>query len=261
MTERDEFAYHEMMTHLALCSVRRASHVLIVGGGDGGVVQQILRHYGNELASITIVEIDPAVVQVASQFFPGAAAAFADPRVTVVHMDAAQFLLQQQPQQHYYQVILLDSSDPVGPAASLFSPDFYESMHHALCPTTGGIVCAQAECCWIHLDLIADLLTCCRRDLFDAAAYASTLVPTYPCGQLGFVVAARRRQGSSNNIRVPVRSVPYHADRLRYYSTAVHTAAFVLPRFVEDVLQNDTAEEAAAMMTRDECCFPRCAIQ
>lgn len=224
-----------------------------MGGGDGGILRQLLRHYSAEILSITVVEIDPAVMAVACEHFAGTAAAFADPRVRVVAEDAAQYLRQHNNNDPQYSVILVDSSDPVGPAASLFSPAFYESMYQALEPTH-GLACAQAECIWIHMDLIADVMACCR-DMFATAAYASALVPTYPCGQLGFCVA---RKGSAASLRTPVRSVPERAELLQYYSPAVHRAAFVVPRFVQQRLGEEDEEDTA---DRTDCFLSRCIIQ
>ena len=176
LTERDEFAYHEMMAHLPLCSHSHPRRVLIVGGGDGGILREVCRH--DCVEEIVMVEIDEMVIQVCQTYFAATTAVtFQDPRLTIVHADAASYLENHQP--NYFDIILGDTSDPVGPAATLFQPAFYESMHAAL--RDGGIICMQAECFWIHLSLISDMIACCA-DMFDTAEYATTLVPTYPCG-------------------------------------------------------------------------------
>jgi len=131
----------------------------------------------------------------------------------------------------------------VGPAETLFQPSFYESMYSAL--AYGGIVCMQAECFWIHLDLISDLVACCAQ-IFDFAEYASTMVPTYPCGQIGFILA---RKGRNDSCRRPIRR-PDFLDQLKWYSPEQHRAAFTLPPFVANQLdeyvngdQNDDDEQ------------------
>ena len=180
LTERDEFAFHEMMVHVPLFAHPNPQTICLVGGGDGGCLRELLRH--DTVRRVVLVEIDPVVIEVAKIFFAtstGSTCCWDDDRVEIVHQDAATYLASQS--WNVFDVILSDTSDPVGPAESLFQPSFYESMYRALRPQ--GIVCVQAECFWIHLDLISDLVACCA-DIFETAEYATTMVPTYPCGQL-----------------------------------------------------------------------------
>lgn len=247
MTARDEFAFHEMMVHLPLCSAQAATplRVLIVGGGDGGVLRECVKQYDRQtVESITVVEIDPAVIDVAKRFL-NAAPCFDDDRVTIVHADAAAFLADERQQTtSRYHVIIGDTSDPVGPAESLFQPAFYESMYAALAP--GGLICVQAESFWIHLVLISDLISCCN-DIFDTAEYATTMVPTYPCGQIGFLLARKqlRADRPCPSCRVPVRR-PKHIAKLKWYSPEMHRAAFVLPPFVKEQMEGYTVDEGGA---------------
>lgn len=237
LTERDEFAYHEMMVHVPACSHVCPKSILIVGGGDGGVLREVCRH--ETVERIVLVEIDPLVISVAKKFFHWAAACFDDARVQIVHEDAAQFLADAENNHHNYDIILGDTSDPVGPAESLFQPAFYESMYAAL--NCNGIVCVQAECFWIHLDLISDLSACCC-DIFDLAEYIWTMVPTYPCGQIGFILAWKdqhRKQDVSiqrTTLSRPVRCPNFVKD-LNWYSPEMHQAAFTLPPFVAKRLE------------------------
>jgi spermidine synthase len=249
LTERDEFSYHEIMTHVPLCSHPHPSRVLIVGGGDGGILREVCRH--ESVTEICVVEIDHVVVNVCRRFFgTSTAVCFDDPRVRLVHADAAEFLNgsngsadsdsdnlnTRNSNEGYWDVIVGDTSDPVGPAESLFQPAFYESMYRALRPS--GIVCVQAECFWIHLDLIADLTACCR-DIFDSAEYCSTMVPTYPCGQIGFILASKQVSiRGPSTCRYPVRQPDFVQD-LQWYSPAMHTAAFTLPPFVTRKIDED----------------------
>eukprot|EP00608_Synchroma_pusillum_P012450 CAMPEP_0198442498 /NCGR_PEP_ID=MMETSP1452-20131203/66843_1 /TAXON_ID=1181717 /ORGANISM="Synchroma pusillum, Strain CCMP3072" /LENGTH=155 /DNA_ID=CAMNT_0044163123 /DNA_START=1 /DNA_END=464 /DNA_ORIENTATION=+ len=136
-TERDEFAYQEMITHLPIFAHAGPKKVLIVGGGDGGVLREVCRHQSVE--EITMCEIDDRVVALAREYFPTTmATCFEDPRLTLRFQDAAEFLASEAAQ-GAFDVIICDSSDPVGPAESLFKPEFYESMHRALAP--GGVLC------------------------------------------------------------------------------------------------------------------------
>ena len=141
-----------------------------------------------------------------------------------------------------------DTTDPVcGPAASLFQPAFYESMHAAL--RDGGIICMQAECFWIHLSLISDMIACCA-DIFDTSEYATTLVPSYPCGQIGFLLASKTTQRRS--LRRPLR-IPDFLDDLRWYSPEQHQAAFTLPPFVERQLAPLQGNSAAVQEEEYRC--------
>lgn len=234
-----------MMVHLPLCSHPNPRRILIVGGGDGGVLREVCKH--ESVQHITMVEIDPDVIQVAKQYFHGTAAGFRDERVHIVHADAADFLAQRDDTAaDCYDVILGDTSDPVGPAESLFQPAFYENMFRAL--TDRGIIAVQAECFWIHLDLICDLAACCLDIGFDSAEYATTMVPTYPCGQIGFLIASRGKR----TCQIPVRK-PSFLKGLQWYSPEMHVAAFTLPPFVQrrldqalsDTLNTETLEGVA----------------
>jgi spermidine synthase len=235
MTERDEFAYHEMMVHLPLCSHEKPKRVLIVGGGDGGVLREVCRH--GVVEHITVVEIDPVVIDVATTYF---GALFDDSRVTIVNADAADFL-KRHSDDHRYDIILGDTSDPVGPAESLFQPAFYESM--VACLNDRGIVCVQAECFWIHLDLISDLMACCLDIGFTSAEYATTMVPTYICGQIGFLLASKGRHSCQQPVRTP-SFVP--EGQLKWYSAEMHVAAFTLPPFVKRRLAQEFQQDLIA---------------
>lgn len=178
LTERDECAFHEMMVHLPLFSHPQPKHVLIVGGGDGVCLREVCRH--PEVEKVTLVEIDPIVLHASREHLklvPGELLDGSDSRVEIVHEDAAEFLKADENRDRF-DAILADTLDPIGPAESLFEPEFYEQMHAALKPS--GIMCIQGESFFIHLDLIRDLVAVCR-DLFDSVEYATTMAPSYPC--------------------------------------------------------------------------------
>ena len=148
---------------------------------------------------------------------------FEDPRLTLIFDDAARYL-REEGSQEGYDVIICDSSDPVGPAEVLFRPEFFQSLYNALAP--GGIVTTQGECLWLHLDLISNVLNNVRS-IFTVAKYAFTTIPTYPSGQIGFIVGVK-----ANNVdpSIPSRPVP-SSWNLQYYTSEVHRAAYVLPAF------------------------------
>eukprot|EP00522_Entomoneis_paludosa_P016897 CAMPEP_0172464156 /NCGR_PEP_ID=MMETSP1065-20121228/49535_1 /TAXON_ID=265537 /ORGANISM="Amphiprora paludosa, Strain CCMP125" /LENGTH=380 /DNA_ID=CAMNT_0013220315 /DNA_START=200 /DNA_END=1342 /DNA_ORIENTATION=- len=254
LTERDEFAYHEIMVHVPFFAHPNPKSICVVGGGDGGCLREILRH--STVERVVLVEIDPMVVEVAKEFFAtstGNSKNFDDPRVEIVHQDAATFMGERE---NEFDIILGDTSDPIGPAESLFQPDFYKSMYDALRPS--GIVCVQAECFWIHLDFISDLIACCA-DMFETAEYMSTMVPTYPCGQIGFVVGCKGRVLSC---RTPIHRELEDNEgailkEMKWYSFEQHVAAFTLPPFVQKRLDitceiDPTVIDKTYAMTNDE---------
>ena len=223
------------MAHLPMFSHFNPKKVLIVGGGDGGILKQVCRHSCVE--SITMVEIDPSVIEVAKEFFSkSTAVSFNDPRLHIVHVDAFEYITQTN---ETYDVIIADALDPVGPGETIFQPEFYESMYEAL--NHGGVVCVQGECIWINLDLVSDVVACCN-DIFDYAEYASATVPSFPCGQTGFILA---RKGRNVSCRKPIRlPSPKFMSQLKWYNPTVHEAAFALPEFVKMHLgvEEDTTE-------------------
>lgn len=214
--ENDEFSYQEMITHLPMASHPNPENVLVVGGGDGGVLREVLKH--PSVKSATLVDIDEAVPRVSKEFLPHMAAGFNDPRVTVFIGDGFKFL---EDRKNQFDVIITDSSDPVGPAEALFKKPYFQLLKEAL--KEDGHISTQGECIWLHLPLIKELLAT-TRTLFPAAEYAYTSIPTYPAGTIGFVVCSK---DGSHNLKKPLRKV----QNCRYYNEAVHEASFVLPTF------------------------------
>jgi spermidine synthase len=236
VTERDEFAYQEMIAHLPLFAHVNPQRVLVIGGGDGGVLREVARHAS--VQEIVICELDQAVIDVSKQYLPSLAAGYDDKRVTVHVMDGFKFMHENPGS---FDVIITDSSDPVGPATVLFETPFYKAMHAALKP--GGIVCTQGECMWLHLDLIRPLIQSISI-LYQTVEYAYTTIPTYPSGQIGFIIATKagdgggdggeRISGATVGCKVPVRQPGKDMlEQLRYYTPELHQAAFVLPAFAK----------------------------
>jgi spermidine synthase len=245
LTDRDEAAYQEMIAHLPLYSHANPEHVLIIGGGDGGVIREVVKH--SSVKSITICEIDQVVIDAGKKYFPSVASAWADPRVTLHCGDGAVFLAKPE-NLGKYDVIITDSSDPVGPAASLFESPFYQAMNNAL--KDGGKVCTQAESMWLHLDLISKLVKDSSHT-FANVEYATTQIPTYPAGQIGLLLCSKQTTGKKAPTCVkPARKVTSKdADNFKYYTSALHEAAFVLPRFVQKRVDE---AKATAKAEKDE---------
>lgn len=229
VTERDEFSYQEMIAHIPLYAHPNPKKVLCIGGGDGGVLREVARHEGVE--EIVICEIDKDVIDVSKKYLPKLAQGFDDPRVKVHIYDGAKFM---EEHKDAFDVIITDSSDPVGPASVLFETPFYNSMYG--CLREGGIVCTQGECIWLHLDLIQPLIAAISKT-YTTVEYAYTTLPSYPSGQIGFIVATK---GSRGNCKKPSREPdPATQKVLQYYTPELHQAAFVLPAFAKRAIFSD----------------------
>lgn len=231
LTERDEMSYQEMMAHLPLFAHTKPTDVLIIGGGDGGVLREVVKHECVE--RITHCEIDDGVVEASKAYFPSVACAFGNSKVNLMIGDGVAFA--EAAKDDSWDVIIIDSSDPVGPAEKLFSKEFYVNAHRILKP--GGVLCSQGECLWVHTELIEKMLKE-NGAAFACAEYASIQVPTYPSGQIGAFLARKSSTGADEDpsCRAARRSVPEDMD-LRYYSEEMHKAAFALPAFLQRKLR------------------------
>ncbi|KAF8380072.1 hypothetical protein HHK36_027542 [Tetracentron sinense] len=231
LTEKDECAYQEMIAHLPLCSIPSPKTVLVVGGGDGGVLREISRHSSVEL--IDICEIDEMVINVCKKFFPDLSVGFEDPRVRLHVGDAAEFL--QHAREGMYDAIIVDSSDPVGPAKELVERPFFETTARALRP--GGVLCSMAESMWLHTHLIQDMISICRETFKGSVHYAWASVPTYPSGVIGFLICST--DGPLVDFLNPINPIEKlegalkYQRELRFYNSEIHSAAFALPSFVK----------------------------
>lgn len=178
------------------------------------------------------------VIDVSKKYFPQMAIGYSDPRVSVHVCDGIKFV--QEAAENTYDIIVVDSSDPVGPAEVLFQKPFFEYMHRALKP--GGCVCTQAESLWYHLEIIKSLAAMCKEVFVGGSVqYAFTTIPTYPSGQIGFMICSKASDAGPLDPREPKLTVPeVPAERnyppLRYYNSDVHRAAFVLPQFAKEAL-------------------------
>ncbi|PWZ15380.1 Spermidine synthase 1 [Zea mays] len=236
VTERDECAYQEMITHLPLCSIKDPKKVLVIGGGDGGVLREVSRHISVE--QIDICEIDKMVVDVSKQFFPHLAVGFEDPRVSLHIGDGVAFL--KNAPEGTYDAVIVDSSDPIGPAQELFEKPFFQSVARALRP--GGVVCTQAESIWLHMHIIEDIFVNCRQVFKGSVNYAWTTVPTYPSGVIGFMLCST--EGPAVDFQHPVFNIEEdeHSTKskgpLKFYNSEIHTASFCLPSFAKRVIES-----------------------
>ncbi|NXC91078.1 SPEE synthase, partial [Cercotrichas coryphoeus] len=203
--------------------------VLIIGGGDGGVLREVVKHPTVE--SVVQCEIDEDVIQVSKKYLPGMAVGYSSAKLTLHVGDGFEFMKQNQ---EAFDVIITDSSDPMGPAESLFKESYYQLMKTAL--REDGILCCQGECQWLHLDLIKEMRQFCKS-LFPVVEYAYCTIPTYPSGQIGFMLCSKN---PNTNFREPVQQLSQQQVEersLKYYNSDIHRAAFILPEFARKVSQ------------------------
>ncbi|KAK9505070.1 hypothetical protein O3M35_009215 [Rhynocoris fuscipes] len=227
-TEFDEFSYQEMISFLPLCSHPDPKKVLIVGGGDGGVAREVTKHPSVEL--VEQVEIDDRVIDLCKKYLPSMAVGFKHPKLKLHVGDGFEFMKQRTQQ---YDVIITDSSDPVGPAIPLFKQEYFKLMRSALKP--GGIVCSQASNPWSNTKEYVEVTNVCK-DLFPSSGFAYTSVPTYPNGVIGFALGSLNKE---TNFKEPVKRFSEEElskMELRYYNSDVHKAAFCLPNFMKNAL-------------------------
>lgn len=225
-THSQHSSYQEMISFLPLASHKNPVSVLVIGGGDGGVLREVLKH--PSVKSAILCDIDEAVPRVSKAFLPHMAAGFDDPRVTVFIGDGFKFL---EDRKNEFDVIITDSSDPVGPAASLFQKPYFQLLKESL--KAGGAIATQGECIWLHLPLIAELMTM-TKSLFPVVEFAVTSIPTYPSGTIGFVVCSL---DENCDLRTPLIDIP----NTRYWNKATHAAAFILPTFAQTVVDEAKA--------------------
>jgi spermidine synthase len=222
VTDRDNFVYHEMMSHPALYTHPNPKRVLIIGGGDCGTLREVLKHHDVELAEQ--VELDERVTRVAEQFFPELTASNHDPRARLHFADGIQWLAQAAPQS--YDVVIVDSTDPVGPAAGLFSADFYRHCQRAL--RTPGVVVGQSESPLFHADLIRHMRRLLLEAGFDEVGTLCFPQCTYPSGWWSATLGCKGAALASYRER-DARAKSFGT---RYYNAAIHGAALALPEFL-----------------------------
>ncbi len=224
-SEGDEFFYHEMLVHPAMCAVAEPKHVLVIGGGDGGTIREVLSH--PQVDRVVMVEIDGQVVDVCREFLPGIASHFDDPRLELRIQDGVKWVAQAPDQT--FDVVILDGSDPVGPAEGLFNDTFYADVRRILKPR--GIFALQSESPVLQAEVFRDVQLALRALFADVRPYIG-YVPIYGAGMWSWTLA--RPEGEVWPLNLDRLSA--HASRLRYLNPGVCKAAFEMPNFIRDLI-------------------------
>lgn len=223
-TIRDEFVYHEMVAHPALVTHPNPKHVLVVGGGDGGVIREVLKH--PQVAKAVLVEIDGKVVEYSKKYLPEIAGELDNSRVEVIINDGYMHIHNNK---NTYDVIMVDSTEPVGPAVQLFEKGFYQGIYDAL--KEDGIFVAQTDNPWFKGDLLRQVNSDVK-EIFPIVRVYQANIPTYPSGLWTFTMGSKKYDplNLSKELQVELNT--------KYYTSKIHESAFVLPKFVEDLLQS-----------------------
>ena len=229
LTEMDEFIYHEMITHVPMCVNPDAHDILVIGGGDGGTVRELLRY--PTVRHIDLVEIDELVVEVCKKYLPQTAGCLSDPRVAIHYEDGLKYVRHAE---DAYDLIIVDSTDPFGPGEGLFTKEFYGNCYKAL--REDGIMVNQHESPFYQQDAYA-MQRAHKRivDSFPISRVYQAHIPTYPSGHWLFGFASKKRHPVKD-----VNWVRWNALGLktRYYNTQLHAGAFALPNYVEEMLRD-----------------------
>lgn len=229
LTEKDEFIYHEMITHIPMAVHPHVRKVLVIGAGDGGVVRELVQY--PEIEKIDLVEIDEMVVEVCKKYLPQTACRLEDERVEIHYEDGLKFIRRCKDE---YDLIIVDSTDPFGPGEGLFTREFYGNCYKAL--KEDGIMVNQHESPFYEEDALA-----CQRahrniaESFPISRVYQAHIPTYPSGHWLFGFASKKYH--------PLRDLREKEwnDRglvTRYYTTTLHKGAFYLPAYVEELLKD-----------------------
>ncbi|MHB1662138.1 MAG: polyamine aminopropyltransferase [bacterium] len=233
--ETNEFVYHEMLSLVPLFSHIKPEKILIIGGGDGGVIRECLKN--PFVQHIDLVEIDKKVVDVSKEFFPEIACKLEDKRVRVMAEDGIEFVKRaalNNKEDEKYDVILVDSTDPVGPAEGLFKRDFYEAAAGSL--KSGGIFTAQTESPFFNKNLIKDVGSIIKEIYAESALYCAA-IPVYPSGLWSFTIGSKKYDPKIINESYKDFDFGGQELDLKYYSPEIHSSSFILPNFIKEILK------------------------
>ncbi|WP_022669552.1 polyamine aminopropyltransferase [Hippea alviniae] len=227
-TERDEFVYHEMISHLPLFAAEEPKDVLIIGGGDGGTAREVLKH--EYLNSITQVEIDKLVVETSKKYTPFVGESLANPKLNLIIGDGIEFV---KDKKSLYDIVIVDSTDPFGAAEGLFNVEFYSNVREIL--KDNGIVVAQAENYYYDKRWMMRSVNNMRKAFGeDKVTIYQASIPTYPSGTWAFSIAWKgdtHPKDSFDKERFEKLNL-----KLKYYNPEIHKAAFVLPNYAREIL-------------------------
>ena len=230
VTEKDEFIYHDMITHVAMSTNPNIKKVLVIGGGDGGTVRELTRY--SHIEKIDMVEIDKLVVDVSREYLPITASKLDDPRVSLYFEDGIRFVADTK---EIYDLILVDSTDPIGPGEGLFTTEFYQNCFNIL--SDNGILVNQSES--PYYDQFSHEMKRAHKkikNIFPISKVYQFHMPTYPSGHWLFGFASKKLD--------PIKDVDFDkwnalGIKTKYYNPQLHVGCFALPSYVQEMLDNE----------------------
>lgn len=228
ITEKDEFIYHEMITHVPMMVNKDIKNVLVIGAGDGGTVRELTRF--NSIQRIDMVELDEEVVNAAREYLPFTSCKLDDPRVNLYFQDGIKFV---ENKKNLYDLIIVDSTDPIGPGEGLFTRDFYKNCYEAL--TDKGILVNQGESPYYDMNKKEMKRSNEKlKDIFPICEVYQYMIPTYPSGYWFFGFASKKLHPINDFDEEFYNSLNLND---RYYNKDVHKASFALPNYVKELLK------------------------
>jgi spermidine synthase len=224
-TEGDEFFYHEMISHIPMMNHKDPKSVLVIGGGDGGTVREVLKH--STVEKVVLCEIDGMVIDVCKEHLPTIAGMLDDPRVEVLVEDAIEFI---KDKENEYDIVLIDSTDPMGPGEGLFTEEFYTNVKQSL--KKGGIVAAQSESPVVNKEEIKKMYSLLKK-VFPITSTFTSPIPTYPGGYWAWAFCSEEVEPLSY---IDEKRCEEVTKTCKVYNKEYHQARFALPNFLKNLL-------------------------
>ena len=225
-TEKDEFFYHEMISHIPMNSHKCPKDVLVIGGGDGGTIREVLKH--DTVEHVVLCEIDGLVVDVCKKYFPTIACELDNPKVEMQIRDGIEYI---KTQKNKFDIILIDSTDPMGPGTGLFTEEFYTNVKEAL--KLGGIMVAQSESPFADKKEIKAMYTLLRKVFPIVKPYVGPVL-TYPAGYWSWAFCSKDVKPFDY---IDERRVSIIENQAKLYNRDIHKSVFALPNFVKELVK------------------------
>ncbi len=237
-TEQDEYVYHEMITHVPMLTHPNPKRVLVIGGGDGGTVRELLRH--DSVEEVVMVEIDGLVVEACREFMPTLACEFENPKLDLKIEDGVKYVLNSPDKA--FDLVIVDSSDPVGPNEGLFTEEFYRHVHRIL--SDDGMMVTQSESPRMNVRTFQALFQLYKKIFGESQVHCYlAFIPTYTSGMWSFSYSSKGKAHPTDAFDETLAQAFVDEHNLKYYNPGVHKGAFALPNFVTELLQESVPVE------------------
>lgn len=229
-TELDEASYHEMLVHVPMLTNSQIRDVLVIGAGDGGTIRELVRH--EEIKQITMVEIDEVVVRASQEFLPTISSALTHPKLNLLIDDGIKFV--REAAENSYDLVIIDSSDPIGPAEGLFTSSFYQDVYRCLRP--GGLATIQSESPSFNRKVFGEINQCLKEVFGKEQVYPYLVfIPMYPSGIWSLTYCSKQGAHPINDFNLD-RAIKFTQEHnLSYYNADIHQAAFCLPTYIKQM--------------------------